>query len=255
MLQTSAMTEANEAQALLESTSLPNSQLKHNNQKSEKVQTHVTNNIVAQKTPKSTSKSVRRQVREREVNESREVESSSSECSLPRPRSKPRSMSRDRVPMASGPPSTRTRLGSGVGQGRQPSSAGQSRTGSSAGQPRTSSMQGKSRTNSTSGPPSKPSRTPSVNSPPIGLGSDAPKAVQKEGYFKNLGTESISSSVARRPSMGPSPGPGPGPSQQPLKMKSEGSVQSVDSLSGSSGYSQKIAFSETNMQSSLGYLP
>ena len=37
-------------------------------------------------------------------------------------------------------------------------------------------------------------------------------------------------------------------------IKSHGSV-SIDSLSGSSSYSQKIAFSETNMQSSLGYLP
>ena len=37
-------------------------------------------------------------------------------------------------------------------------------------------------------------------------------------------------------------------------IKSQGSL-SIDSLSGSSSYSQKIAFSETNMQSSLGYLP
>ena len=38
-------------------------------------------------------------------------------------------------------------------------------------------------------------------------------------------------------------------------IKSQGSGLSIDSLSGSSSYSQKIAFSETNMQSSLGYLP
>ena len=37
-------------------------------------------------------------------------------------------------------------------------------------------------------------------------------------------------------------------------IKSQGSL-SIDSLSGSSSFSQKIAFSETNMQSSLGYLP
>ena len=52
------------------------------------------------------------------------------------------------------------------------------------------------------------------------------------------------SSVAPPPSLPPKSG----------TLRSEGSV-SIDSLSGSSGYSQKIAFSETNMQSSLGYLP
>ena len=71
------------------------------------------------------------------------------------------------------------------------------------------------------------------------------------GFFKNLDT-SPSTSMAK-----PLPVPPSGPPSLPPKsgtLRSEGSV-SIDSLSGSSGYSQKIAFSETNMQSSLGYLP
>ena len=81
---------------------------------------------------------------------------------------------------------------------------------------------------------------------------ETPSAVHVDGFFKNLDhgsapetgrdvTVMVSGQSKSRP----------GASNT---VKSQGSL-SIDSLSGSSSYSQKIAFSETNMQSSLGYLP
>ena len=71
---------------------------------------------------------------------------------------------------------------------------------------------------------------------------------QQEGFFRNINHNStVLSSVS-----GVS---GQNKSRNTNQTRlSEGSV-SIDSLSVSSGNSQKIAFSETNMQSSLGYLP
>ena len=85
--------------------------------------------------------------------------------------------------------------------------------------------------------------------------SSPPASVQHQ-EARELGTEGSVTSVTRgpsRPVMSSVSGLSktrPGTST----IKSQGSL-SIDSLSGSSSYSQKIAFSETNMQSSLGYLP
>ena len=72
-----------------------------------------------------------------------------------------------------------------------------------------------------------------------------------DGYFLNPEVEAGSQGEARTvvsSVSGHAKRPGSG------TIKSQGSL-SIDSLSGSSSFSQKIAFSETNMQSSLGYLP
>ena len=76
----------------------------------------------------------------------------------------------------------------------------------------------------------------------------SPPSAQQEGFFRNINHNStVLSSVS-----GVS---GHNKSRNTNQTRlSEGSV-SIDSLSVSSGNSQKIAFSETNMQSSLGYLP
>ena len=76
----------------------------------------------------------------------------------------------------------------------------------------------------------------------------SPPAGDGEGFFRNINHNStVLSSVS-----GVS---GQNKSRHSNQTRlSEGSV-SIDSLSVSSGNSQKIAFSETNMQSSLGYLP
>ena len=84
-------------------------------------------------------------------------------------------------------------------------------------------------------------------------------AVTRDGFFKNL-DHSSSDGLARHSSSVNrtivSTVSGQSKQSRPASntVKSQGSV-SIDSLSGSSSYSQKIAFSETNMQSSLGYLP
>ena len=79
---------------------------------------------------------------------------------------------------------------------------------------------------------------------------ESPSAVDQDGFFRNL---SQSSSMSRQHRTVLSSVSGNKPRQSHIP-HSEGSV-SIDSLSVSSGNSQKIAFSETNMQSSLGYLP
>ena len=182
------------------------------------------------KTPRSTSKSARRQFRET-IREA-DVQSSSSECpSLPRQRPKHRSMSRERSQASS-------RVGGSQSQGSRQAT--------------------KSKTPTQSKPPVPPQNAANANQRDL----ETPTAVHVDGYFKNLelGSESATSSLARRPTVPHTKSAlSSATSQVKLKvqsntLKSEGSV-SIDSLSGSSGYSQKIAFSETNMQSSLGYLP
>ena len=81
---------------------------------------------------------------------------------------------------------------------------------------------------------------------------ETPSAVHVDGFFKNLDHGSAPETGRDVTVMvsGQSKST-PGASNT---VKSQGSL-SIDSLSGSSSYSQKIAFSETNMQSSLGYLP
>ena len=102
---------------------------------------------------------------------------------------------------------------------------------------------------------SKPSQTRTVSNVSGANQRNYPEipsaAADQEGVFRNL---SRSPSQARQqrtvlPSVS-----GHSKSRQSHNLHSEGSV-SIDSLSLSSGNSQKIAFSETNMQSSLGYLP
>ena len=96
---------------------------------------------------------------------------------------------------------------------------------------------------------------------------ETPSAVHVDGFFKNLdhgGAAEIQPSGPHHPSIRDSRDmsvmstvSGHSKSRQGAHtntVKSQGSL-SIDSLSGSSSYSQKIAFSETNMQSSLGYLP
>jgi len=181
------------------------------------------------KTPRSTSKSARRQFRET-IREA-DVQSSSSECpSLPRQRPKHRSMSRERSQASS-------RGGGSQSQG--------------------SRQVTKSKTPTQSKPPGQHQNSTNANQREL----ETPTAVHVDGYFKNLelGSESATSSLARKQSNIQSI---PALSSKTIQakqvqsntLKSEGSV-SIDSLSGSSAYSQKIAFSETNMQSSLGYLP
>ena len=77
------------------------------------------------------------------------------------------------------------------------------------------------------------------------ISQQSPPAGGQEGFFRNVKHNStVLSSVS-----------GHNKSRHSNQTRlSEGSV-SIDSLSVSSGNSQKIAFSETNMQSSLGYLP
>ena len=84
---------------------------------------------------------------------------------------------------------------------------------------------------------------------PSGVGSSS-----KEGFFRNESALTRNSSNANNRTI-LSTVSGQSKTRPPSNtIKSQGSV-SIDSLSGSSSYSQKIAFSETNMQSSLGYLP
>lgn len=182
------------------------------------------------KTPRSTSKSARRQFRET-IREA-DVQSSSSECpSLPRQRPKHRSMSRERSQASS-------RVGGSQSQG--------------------SRQMTKSKTPTQSKPPVQHQTATNANQRDL----ETPTAVHVDGYFKNLelGSESATSSLARKPvNIQTKTAQSSTAGQAKLKsqsntLKSEGSV-SIDSLSGSSAYSQKIAFSETNMQSSLGYLP
>ena len=176
-----------------------------------------------QKTPRSTNKSARRQFRAvQRVQETSEALSSSSESPHPRPRP-PRSLSSSHASTPRPPPSVR---------------------------PAASTHSSASRPNLISRPPTAASSRPR---PPSSTAREvnSPGAVHVNGFFKNLDTSPSSSLV--KPEAPPPPGP---PSLPPKSgtLRSEGSV-SIDSLSGSSGYSQKIAFSETNMQSSLGYLP
>ena len=176
-----------------------------------------------QKTPRSTNKSARRQFRAvQRVQETSEALSSSSESPHPRPRP-PRSLSSSHASTPRPPPSVR---------------------------PAASTNSSASRPNLISRPPTAASSRPR---PPSSTAREvnSPGAVHVNGFFKNLDTSPSSSLV--KPEAPPPPGP---PSLPPKSgtLRSEGSV-SIDSLSGSSGYSQKIAFSETNMQSSLGYLP
>ena len=182
------------------------------------------------KTPRSTSKSARRQFRET-IREA-DVQSSSSECpSLPRQRPKHRSMSRERSQASS-------RVGGSQSQGSRQAT--------------------KSKTPTQSKPPVPHQNSVNANQRDL----ETPTAVHVDGYFKNLelGSESATSSLARRPTVLHTKSALSSTTNQSKNkaqsntLKSEGSV-SIDSLSGSSGYSQKIAFSETNMQSSLGYLP
>jgi len=180
------------------------------------------------KTPRSTSKSARRQFRENK--READVQSSSSECpSLPRQRPKHRSMSRERSQASS-------RISGSQSQG--------------------SRQVTKSKTPTQSKPPGQHPNTTNANQRDL----ETPTAVHVDGYFKNLelGSESTTSSLKKIPSTKQTVN-AQSSDQAKLKaksstLKSEGSV-SLDSLSGSSAYSQKIAFSETNMQSSLGYLP
>ena len=95
---------------------------------------------------------------------------------------------------------------------------------------------------------------------------ETPSAVHVDGFFKNLdhGAGETQTSGPHHPGMRDSrdmtvlstvSGHSKSrPGAHSNTVKSQGSL-SIDSLSGSSSYSQKIAFSETNMQSSLGYLP
>ena len=83
--------------------------------------------------------------------------------------------------------------------------------------------------------------------------TSSPAAVQQDGIFRNVDQFGGDSSGSR-PDTLPSLSGRAAPQSTGGTLRSEGSV-SIDSLSGSSSYSQKIAFSETNMQSSLGYLP
>ena len=94
----------------------------------------------------------------------------------------------------------------------------------------------------------------------------------RDGFFRNvdLGSETATSSLVRSETTKPSgqqaakpPGLQPAAKTGPKTAKSghptntirsEGSL-SIDSLSGSSILAGKPIFSETNMQSSLGYLP
>ena len=177
-----------------------------------------------QKTPRSTTKSARRQFRAvQRVQETSEGLSSSSESPHPRPRP-PRSLSSSHTSTP--------------------------RPAASSSRPAPSTHSSVSRPPAISRPPTASSSRPR---PPSSTAREAtsPGAVHVNGFFKNLDT-SPSTSMAK-----PLPAPPSGPPSLPPKsgtLRSEGSV-SIDSLSGSSGYSQKIAFSETNMQSSLGYLP
>ena len=94
--------------------------------------------------------------------------------------------------------------------------------------------------------PTTVSRTGSAANQRISQQSPADgRAGDQEGFFRNINHNStVLSSVS-----------GHNKSRHSNQTRlSEGSV-SIDSLSVSSGNSQKIAFSETNMQSSLGYLP
>ena len=94
--------------------------------------------------------------------------------------------------------------------------------------------------------PTTVSRTGSAANQRISQQSPADgRAGDQEGFFRNINHNStVLSSVS-----------GHNKSRHTNQTRlSEGSV-SIDSLSVSSGNSQKIAFSETNMQSSLGYLP
>ena len=79
-----------------------------------------------------------------------------------------------------------------------------------------------------------------------------PSVNMDDGFFKNV-DHGVEKSVGPRPVVSAVSGHSK-PRLSSNSMKSQGSL-SIDSLSGSSSYSQKIAFSETNMQSSLGYLP
>ena len=176
-----------------------------------------------QKTPRSTNKSARRQFRAvQRVQETSEGLSSSSESPHPRPRP-PRSLSSSHASTPRPPPSVRPAASTHSSVSRPPPISRPTTSASS--RPR---------------PPSSTARE-----------ANSPGAVHVNGFFKNLDTSPSTSLV--KPEAAPPSGP---PSLPPKSgtLRSEGSV-SIDSLSGSSGYSQKIAFSETNMQSSLGYLP
>ena len=93
--------------------------------------------------------------------------------------------------------------------------------------------------------PTTVSRTGSAANQRISQQSPPDGRADQEGFFRNINHNStVLSSVS-----------GHSKSRHTNQTRlSEGSV-SIDSLSVSSGNSQKIAFSETNMQSSLGYLP
>ena len=113
----------------------------------------------------------------------------------------------------------------------------------------------KARSQSQSGPAtssacSKHDQTRTVSSANQRNYEESPSAGDQEGFFRNL---SHSPSVSRQRTVLSSLS-GNNKARQSHSLHSEGSV-SIDSLSVSSGSSQKIAFSETNMQSSLGYLP
>ena len=97
---------------------------------------------------------------------------------------------------------------------------------------------------------SKPSQTRTVSSSHQRNDRESPSAGDREGVLRNL---SHTSSLSRHQTVLSSVS-GHNKSRHSHSQHSEGSV-SIDSLSVSSGNSQKIAFSETNMQSSLGYLP
>ena len=106
--------------------------------------------------------------------------------------------------------------------------------------------------------PARPGPAPPRNSSQARPGpapprTSSPAAVQQDGIFRNVDQFGGDSSGSR-PDTLPSLSGRAGPQSTGGTIRSEGSV-SIDSLSGSSSYSQKIAFSETNMQSSLGYLP
>ena len=98
---------------------------------------------------------------------------------------------------------------------------------------------------------SKPAQTRTVSSSNQRNYRESPSGGDQEGVFRNL---SHSSSLSRQQATVLSSVSGHNKSRLTHSQHSEGSV-SIDSLSMSSGNSQKIAFSETNMQSSLGYLP